>query len=42
MLRPVFEKHKICSNRTKLLLIVNYPILSAKNENLAMEWDFVI
>ena len=26
-----FEKHKICSKRTKSLLIVNYPILSAKN-----------
>ena len=40
MLTSIFEKHKICSNRTKSLLIV-YAILSAKNEDFTMEWRFV-
>ena len=38
---PIFEKHKICSNRTESLLIVNQ-ILSAKNEDFAVERRFVI
>ena len=41
MLPSIFEKHKISSSRTKSLLIVN-PILSAKNEDFAMERRFVI
>ena len=41
MLPSIFEKHKICSNRTKSLLIVINPILPAKNnEDFAMERRF--
>ena len=37
------EKHKICSNRTKSLLIANQSnIISKKNEDFAMERPFVI
>ena len=42
MLPSFFEKHKICANRTKSLLIVNLCNISAKNEDFAMEWRFVI
>ena len=43
MLPSIFEKHKICSNRTKSLLIVNQSnIFSNKNEDFAMERRFVI
>ena len=43
MLPSIFEKHKICSNRTKSLLIDNQSnIFSNKNEDFAMERRFVI
>ena len=39
----IFEKHKICSNRTKSLLIVNLSnIISKINEDFAMERYSVI
>ena len=38
ILPSVFEKHKICSNRTKSLLIVNFTnIIRKNNEDFAME-----
>ena len=43
MLPSIFEKHKICSNRTKSLLIVNKTnIISKNNEDFAMERRFLI
>ena len=43
MLPSIFEEHRVCSNRTKSLLIVNQSnIISKKNQNFAMEWCFVI
>ena len=41
MLPPIFEKHKISLNRTKLLLIVNLSnIISKSTEDFAMEQCF--
>ena len=43
MLPAIFEKYEICLNRTKSRLIVDQPnILSAKNENFAMERGFAV
>ena len=43
MLPSIFEKHKIYSNRTKSLLIVNYSnIINKNNEDFAMEQRSVV
>ena len=40
MLPSIFEKHKICSNRTKLLLIVNLSNIISK-EIMILQWNGV-
>ena len=41
MLPSIFQKHKICSNRTKSLRIAN-TILSAKKDDFAVERRFAV